>query len=237
MGMYTSSNTSQNEFLGVVAADFTLGTLSSFLSDHRPTRDSVIYVVEPDGGLVASSLATTEVSYEGPEGREYYTAHDPAWSHSEVFSAIVSRLGSLQAAVDTDVSRIMHSGDKLLLVRPLTDEGLSWVLVVSIPYSDATAKATAGSYQGLLVALGVSMAAGVLLIGLASYSFQPFRKMAEQMARVANMDLDDLPPIPTSIVEEVLRLGDAYCVMLERLTYYRDCMPASLLEDSGVTLA
>jgi 6-phosphofructokinase len=122
-----------HEFAGVVATDVTLKELSSFLGKLEISKNSVAYIVDADGYIVATS--GKELPERVVNGLpERMRAMD---MKTRLISDTFRQIGHHQANKDATYALELDIGTVDVAVSPLGQkQGLNWQTIVAVPRAD-----------------------------------------------------------------------------------------------------
>eukprot|EP01063_Lacrimia_lanifica_P030611 TRINITY_DN4890_c0_g2_i1.p1 TRINITY_DN4890_c0_g2~~TRINITY_DN4890_c0_g2_i1.p1 ORF type:complete len:1153 (+),score=328.87 TRINITY_DN4890_c0_g2_i1:129-3587(+) len=227
-GMYDRDDV----FVGVQAVDFTLSSLQHVLHEARPTRHSAIYIAEVTrGALISSSLSVAAMEADTGFGRRDVT-YIPAIPENRssvmkrAFDTITSKYdGTLETAWNFRTT--VHRHGNMYKSLPIDIKYAKYLLVLTLPYSDAMGQADEASLDALGITIGVSIVVSVVVCGMVVVLLAPLNVLAGNMHAVAAMRLD--VACPRSRVAEVAGMQKSFATMVERLTEFRDYLPQSLL--------
>lgn len=127
-------------FAGVVATDVSLKDLNEFIRRLELSEHGLAFIVEPDGGLIASSgSANVKLLADGTRTRlSAAESGNPLIARS--YEAIRDAIAAMRGVVAGPVSRTLEdaSGEAVYLAfdRIKDDAGLEWITAVAVPRSD-----------------------------------------------------------------------------------------------------
>ena len=196
--------------LGVFGANLPLPHLSEILQRMRISPHGVVFVVDEQGFLVASSNGDTLFSeVDGSLQR-----HTPLQSRNPIvrtaYAEAVPSLGTTQesSVQRTSFLRRIPMGDDTLMVvlHPFGEKmGVRWSLVVTAPESDFTEGAQAALKDTLMVTALILLTGALLAIRLAYRLSYHFRRLSDAAAQLA---LAEIPSVlHTSHIAEVRQLS------------------------------
>ena len=149
------------EFAGVVATDVTLKELSNFLRKLEISKNSVAYIVDAEGYVVATSgKELPERMMNGmPERMRAVDMKTP------LISGTFSQIGTILKG-DTEIRAIeLPIGMVDVAVSPLGNkQGLNWQTIVAVPRADFMSSINQGFLQS--VAIAVACIIFALTVGL-----------------------------------------------------------------------
>jgi signal transduction histidine kinase len=149
---------------GVLGADFVLLDTNKFLQQLKILKTGRVFIVEPDGNLVASSAA--ESPFRGNDRIQPSDLKDPLIQNADL--NLKKQFGSYaqlpeQKDFTFDIDRLRHHGR---IARFQDQYGLDWRVVVVAPASDFLGGIEASRQRSLLWGLGIlglSLINGLLL--------------------------------------------------------------------------
>ncbi|TNE90321.1 MAG: sensor histidine kinase [Deltaproteobacteria bacterium] len=193
----------EGEFLGVVGTDITLSHFSALLDSSQLGAEGLVFVIEQDGTLVASSALEQPFRTDGRgEAHRMLASEAPGtWT----------RL----AAEDLDATWLEHGNARAFLrTYPLRDErGIDWTIAVVLPEAALLAGVNASTRQAmglsLLIVLGGAILAGIL----AGRIGRPIQELA---SAAGVLDAEDTT-LPRGNTREVAELSAAFQALKKRL--------------------
>jgi diguanylate cyclase (GGDEF)-like protein len=117
--------------VGVISVDLVLSQISKFLRDLRISPSSQTFILERDGGLVASSASRPFVGAKAKRQSAGETTRS-------TLQHLTQRFGNLSAIQENQQFRFDQAGvQQFVSVTPWSDQtGLDWLIVVITPESD-----------------------------------------------------------------------------------------------------
>ncbi|MGR3804695.1 adenylate/guanylate cyclase domain-containing protein [Marinibacterium profundimaris] len=182
---------------GVVAVDVTLDSFSDYLARNPLSPNSLSYLLDDRGNVLAASDRATTY---GGENDDVRLPHITDLGKRLVSLAYLLRPG--EAA--EDVYPFSFEGQDYLvsLSSFAGDAGKPWRLMVLTPLSDFTAELTENNRHMVIFGL-VAVAVQLLVIYIiASRMAQPLRLLSAKVERIRALEpADDLPPVQSSVRE------------------------------------
>jgi len=191
--------------LGVFSVNVSLNQLSQFLSTLEGVRSGEVFILEPDGHVIASSADGSPFRVQtAADGQQSLTRLTPDQSQSPLIRAAYQEA---QAAFgDLFLLRkiqrtVMHlEGDRYFLEAfPFEKEGLNWQVVLVVPEADFMGQIDGNLYRTLLLSaatLGLAIALGLLT---ARWIARPISHLSRASAALAagewHPDLAEASPI------------------------------------------
>ncbi len=181
---------------GVVAADVTLDSFSAYLARHPISPNSVSYLLDHEGRVLAASDGTTTY------GRENDAVELPH------VTAVDNELAALAYGVrprdDPDgVFPFSHDGEDYIVGLSGFDGafGKRWRLFVVTPLADFTQEFSRNNRRMLLLGLAAILVQLGVIYVLASLVASPLQKLARKVRRIQALETTESPPVRSSIRE------------------------------------
>ena len=220
----------QGEFVGLVAADLTLGEMHDYLQTIRIGKTGRVFLMERDGTLIAASAEATPFVRSADSSRrvravEYADAEVARVSaRLEQHFGTLDPIGKLQQLQFGDGKAVEH-----VLVSPFNDAfGLDWLLVVVVPEADFMGGIYAGTRKTIMICIGILALTLVFGVVYSAWLSKPMRELSEQVQQVQQFKLDNSFDVG-STVAEVGSLADALARMQTGLSSFRRFVPADLV--------
>ncbi|MGI0487848.1 cyclic nucleotide-binding domain-containing protein [Pantanalinema rosaneae CENA516] len=182
----------QRQLLGILSVDVILSQLNQYLNQTEFSPSGRIFIVEPDGMLVASSAAA--LPFKAADNTiqrlkasqfsdrqiqlaaEYVTKRFQDWDQIQAPQQLVV---------------MMERTRYFLTITPLRDQyGLSWFIVTVAPTSDFMGKVHANLRQTLLIGLAVASGAIVLGLTAAQWITRPLLRLSKSAAAIESGNFD-----------------------------------------------
>lgn len=203
-------------FEGVVATDIFLNTLRRFVDRLPLSHGGQVFILEPDGMLIAASgVPNVRVDAKGELERvNARTSADP------MLASTYAQLRPVFMEPDTPTDTALISaanGKKIQLAyKHITDRGgLNWVVAVAVPRDDIFM--TVRHNVILVVALGLLALGLALAIGLHIFSgiARDMRRLAHAVRRVGQGEINT--PISVDRDDEIGELANSFDHMRDSL--------------------
>ena len=205
------------ELLGVLSVDLLLSEMSRFLRGIQISPSAKVMIVERDGSLIATSTTDALHKMNGDESQrlKITDSQDP----------VISRLLNFLDQKDEKVGQIFERRslkfrvDNQLQYAQITpwrnDQGLDWLIVVSIPESDFMTEINAS--RELSIFLCLAALGGALIIGMftSRWMIQPLQNLRTASLLFAAGDMEQ--SFPSSRIKEFQDLKRAFNIMVYRL--------------------
>lgn len=181
--------------IGVAAVDLTLEGLSEYLAEHRISRNTLSYLLDRRGRVIANSeLATTWTNEGGRVGLQHIAAlHQPLTSAAYAECGI--RAGALCA--------FSHDGRPFLAsLTPMGKEiDQAWQLFTITPVDDFTTALRSNNERLLVFGLIAVLAQVGIIYLLSAVVAAPLEKLAVAVRRVQDLDGHAIHPLSSPIRE------------------------------------
>ncbi|MBF0589195.1 MAG: response regulator [Magnetococcales bacterium] len=206
---------------GVIGVDLDLGFISDFLKSIELSQSAQIFIVEPNGNLVASS-SNEPLSRPGDNGKDLQRV--PALqSNNSIIQATVRKAlleyGSFGEFSDAKVLPI-QLGEELVHVQltPFQNlQGLQWVLGVAIPERDFMARIRENSRTTIWLTIGVLLVTVLIGYIIAQFLMRPIESLSDVSRKIAKGNFDQMVDVEIHWSRELRILSSAYNVMRQQL--------------------
>ena len=188
-----------DRLLGVVAADITLDSFSAYLASHRISEDSVSYLLDEDGMVLAASDGAAMPRSKDDEVRLRHV--------STVETGLAALAYGLRPRGESaPVYGFSQEGRDYVASLSPFDEGFGkrWQLFVVTPLDDFTGQFTLHNRRMLMLGLGAVAFQLLIIYVLASLIASPLQKLALKVDRINRLEPSRLPPLVSSIREVAL---------------------------------
>lgn len=203
-----------HEFVGVVATDVTLKELSGFLRKLEISKNSVAYIVDADGYIVATSgKELPERTVNGmPERMRAVDMKTPLISDTykkisinEAASTITREMDLAMGTVDVAISPL---GNK---------QGLNWQTIVAVPRSDFMNAINQGFLQSVVIALACIIFALTIGLTLVERVVRDIRKLTAAAEKFGNGEA--MPKLDVQRTDEIGILAQTFSEMENKLRF------------------
>ncbi|MCR9177787.1 MAG: cache domain-containing protein [Alphaproteobacteria bacterium] len=189
---------------GVVAADVTLDSFSRDLAQKPVSSNSLSYLLDENGLVLAASDGTTTY---GSDNQRVVLPHV-----ADVENRLVAHAyGKRPFEFDTEVYEFDLDGQAYIvgLSSFEQDLGKPWRLMVLTPLNDFTAEFTRNNRDMLLLGLGAVIVQLTIIYFIAGLVASPLQRMARKVARIQDLKSSADLPVVRSRVREVAALSRA----------------------------
>lgn len=208
----------EGRLAGIVATDVSLRQLSEFVQSLQPSANGIAFVVEPRGGLIATSRgAHLRRAPDGAAQRlDASTAEDPLLASTYLqVRALIDEAGDAAATRSTRIDGPDGSSVQVAYARLRDNAGLDWIIAVAVPRSDFLHKVTTNLYQSIALALLAALAVvGVGWISLGVVS-RDLRAIAVAARQIGEGHFDT--PLRVERNDEIGDLAQSFATMRHKL--------------------
>lgn len=224
-----------SEFLGCASVNITFAVLSRYLSNQRPTRNSITIIADPnDGKIVASSdrervtsLKTgslqivTLANIENPDVREAYRLHIETNSDDFVFNS------------PRDNREISAS-----FARFPESFGSPWQSVILTPTNDFVGQLRETNQKIILTTVVLTAIELALIFVLARRLTRPLERVTRELAAIEDLSFEKRNDTSSNI-KEIAQLQTAATLLRSSLQSFSSFAPVELVKGlvkSGIPL-
>lgn len=203
-----------HEFAGVMATDLTLKELSNFLRKLEISKNSVAYIVDADGYIVATSgQELPERTVNGvPERMRAIDMKTP------LISETFQRVGSMKLQATQTQSMELSNGTIDVAISPLGNkQGLNWLTVVAVPRADFMSSINQGFMQSMVIALACVIFALTIGLTIVERVIRDIRKLTSAAEKFGNGE--PMPSLQIRRTDEIGTLAQTFMEMENKLRY------------------
>jgi adenylate cyclase len=215
----------EGEVRGVVAIDITLDGLSQYIAEHRVSPNTLSYVLDQDGRvLAASDLSKTYAADKGRVELRHISDLDnelPALAY-----------GAHPRSGGSALYGFSHDGREYFasLSTLPPDFGKRWQLFVVTPVADFTGPFDRNNRLLLTLGLGATGLAMLIIYLLSGVVSAPLERLAAKVGRIQEMDGATLPLV-RSKVREVDVLARAIDTLDAAVKSFASFVPVGLVKE------
>ena len=229
-------------FVGVVAADFTLKTVSKILRSILPSERSSILMLDENGMLLSSSLSPealmVAIGSNSSKGLiNVFDIHDPKSAVKEPILVVLKRFQTIKGGMAQKAMLQCAAG--VVLSFPIFVPGFVTLLVATLPTVDIEKilePADSASDRALGMGLGITCVIGFVVFVLILVLLRPVRRLAVDMDSVADLRLNAITKRHSSVIFEIDWMQQSFKQMVENLAEYRRYLPEDILRGIGEDL-
>eukprot|EP01061_Rhynchopus_euleeides_P000060 TRINITY_DN1004_c0_g1_i11.p1 TRINITY_DN1004_c0_g1~~TRINITY_DN1004_c0_g1_i11.p1 ORF type:complete len:894 (+),score=220.69 TRINITY_DN1004_c0_g1_i11:1659-4340(+) len=240
-GMAVSIGVMRNgTFVGSFGVNFRLDLMNIFMRGVKPSDNGVAFLMTSDGLLVGSSMTDVELAQD--TGVAVYDTIDAInilnYNKTESESKIVRAVGAVRSKWGTVEAAAVGSSmyqysDDVVVSYPIKLQGLTMLLVVSVPMSDIMGKADHASTLSLVMTVSISVGLALLAAVGLKVALLPLEKLRQNMYDVACMNVEGHEDGVSSHLTEIRSMQESFSTMVKNLIEYKQYLPQSILHDSG----
>jgi diguanylate cyclase (GGDEF)-like protein len=200
----------KHQLIGVLNVDLLLSSMSEFLKAIRPSTGSLMFVMERNGRLVATSESLRL---------------EPAVMASkatlpllrETSQVLATRLGGLHQLTTPQSLQLSHNGDRYFIhAMPWRDDyGLDLVVVSVLPESDFSGSVQENIKQTLLLSIVAILLTILMGLIMARRLVEPIDRVVSAIAQLASGHWQD--DLPDSHVAEINQLTAGFNQMASQM--------------------
>ncbi len=207
-----------DNLLGVLGTDIILTQLSDFLSSLKIGKSGIIYIIEANGLLVATS--TKEPLAKVDKNREATRIKAQDSKNISIRSSIqeLSKKIDLSQLINLSKEFDFKIKNERYLARsvPFKDgRGIEWAIVVVVPESDFMEQINANTRTTILLCLGALILATGVGIFTSRWIAAPIRRLSSASAAIAAGNLQQ--KVEIKAIKELGILGDSFNNMSQKL--------------------
>ncbi len=207
----------QGRLVGVAGVDVFLANISRYLRSLSLAEGAEVYVVEPNGLLVADSTERLPFTIVAGRGVRQKAVDSSSAAIRDSARALVQRfgdLGAIDAPHQLDIA--LASGRELVRVEPFRDQyGLDWRIVTALPDTAFQGPLRRDALTNLLISLGavgLSAGLGLLVVNRVNRSLA---QLVEGAGALAQGDLSR--EVEPGTIVETASLAESFNAMAARL--------------------
>ncbi len=205
--------------LGILTSQMGLTQVSNFLQTLAIGRSGQVFIIEPTGKLVATSLRNQPlwVTAAGEKLKRVTARESKNSLIQSSTNFLYDRFGDLNKIRQSyHLEFMLDQQRQFLQVAPFTDKyGLNWLIVVVVPESDFMEQINANTRTTALLCLAALLAAIASGMLTARWITHPIQRIAQASEEIAKGDLDQR--VENSAIVEIDRLADSFNSMAVQL--------------------
>lgn len=203
-----------HEFAGVLATDVTLIELSNFLRKLEISKNSVAYIVDADGYIVATS--GEEIPQRTVNGvPERRRAVD---MKTALISDTFSKIGKSKTVEPEVMSMELSSGTVDVAISPLGGrQGLNWQTIIAVPRADFMREINQGFMQSMVIAVACIIFALTIALTIVERVVRDIRKLTSAAEKFGNGE--PMPKLHIRRQDEIGILTQTFVEMEKKLRF------------------
>ena len=207
----------------VMSADITVTKISDLLSHQKASRSGINFIVTADGSLAGYPDATRLVQTIN---------HQPQIARLDQINE-PSLLKAFNLYQKTHEPHIFFTNDNIDYIAHFTpfpsSLGKNWILGMVAPADDFIGPIKETSREVLMISVIILGLASLFLVIFSHKISYPIERLAGQMLKIRNLDIEDEPPIDSSL-QELSQMDQALRAMKEGLNSFSKFVPKSLVQ-------
>ena len=205
-----------HEFIGVIATDVTLNELSRFLRKLEVDQNSVAYIVDEDGYVVATS------GVELPEKND--RDFPERMLAREMKTPLIGEIARQLNGKDLPASQTLHlqtsvGAVEVAVSRLGRKQGLNWTTVVVVPRADFMGGINKGFMQSIAIAIACIIFALTIGLTIVERVIRDIRKLTAAVKRFG--DGEPLTDLKIQRTDEIGILAQTFSEMENKLRFDR----------------
>ncbi len=205
-----------HEFIGVIATDVTLNELSRFLRKLEVDQNSVAYIVDEDGYIVATS------GVELPEKND--RDFPERMFAREMKTPMIGETARQLNNKDLSISQTQHLQTSVGAVEVVVSslgrkQGLNWTTVVVVPRADFMSGINKGFMQSIAIAIACIIFALTIGLTIVERVIRDIRKLTAAVKRFG--DGEPLTDLKIQRTDEIGILAATFSEMENKLRFDR----------------
>ena len=203
--------------VGVIGIDYLLSLLGDFLRQVRISPSAKIFILEPNGLIVAASSQEKFFNVEKGEAKRIKAIDSKDPTIALTTQDLLKRFGNLSQIQSSKQIDLDIAGEKTFAqVTPWQDKyGLNWLIVVTVPESDFMGQIHANTRTTILLCGLALLLAIALGIYTSSWIVKPLLHLSQASEAIANGKLEK--QVEVSRIEELGILSQSFNRMAKQL--------------------
>jgi diguanylate cyclase (GGDEF)-like protein len=207
----------EGKLVGVAGVDVFLANISRYLQALPISRNGELFIVEPDGRLVADSSGQLPFSIVDGQGVRHRAMDSEEATIRDAARALVRRFGDFGSLDQPQQLKMPVGGSRdLVRVEPFRDrEGLNWRIVVVIPEEDVNGAQRRDALINLLISLAAIGLSGGLALLIVRHINRQLNHLVDSANALAEGNLSQ--EIQPGSIQELAALATSFDAMTQRL--------------------
>lgn len=204
---------------GVIGGDFILTQLSNFLKDLKVSPNAKVYLIERNGGLIASSTEQKPYKLVNQKAERLNALDSDDAIVRESSKYLKQKYDGFTGINESLNLQVRLSGETHYLnVTPWQDpQGLNWLIVTAIPQKDFLGNIAANTQQTILLCGAALMISTALGIWTSRRILSPIQNLNAAADQLAHNDSDAEVVVPESRITELNGMAMSFNDMAQRL--------------------
>lgn len=216
-----------DQFSGIVAIDLTLDGLSSYLAERRVSPNSVSFILDSHGNIIANSQQRTVSQKIGDALR---LPHISEWADQMV--GIVYSQREIQDR-GAQSYFVQHNGKEYVAsLKPIQSVAhKDWQIFVIAPMDDFNAEIKRNNRRMLLIGLGATALQVLIIWLLAQKLSTPLERLVSSVENIRDLRQETVSDLPKTRVREIQMLSSAVETLDTAIRSFASFVPVSLVRD------
>lgn len=216
-----------DRFSGIVAIDLTLEGLSSYLAERQVSPNSVSFILDAHGNIIANSQERTVSRMIGDRLR---LTHISEWADQMVGIVYSQREIEDRGAQSYFVQ---HDGREFVAsLKPIESVAhKDWQIFVIAPMDDFNADIKSNNRRMLFLGLGATALQILIIWLLAKKLSTPLERLASSVENIRDLRQETVTDLPRTRVREIQMLSSAVETLDTAIRSFASFVPVSLVRD------
>ncbi|SHM66568.1 adenylate/guanylate cyclase domain-containing protein [Roseibium suaedae] len=215
------------QFSGIVAIDLTLDGLSSYLAERRVSPNSVSFILDSHGNIIANSQERTVSQKIGDRLR---LTHISEWADKMV--GIIYSQREIQDRGAQSYFVQQEGRDYVASLKPIESVAhKDWQIFVIAPMDDFNAEIKLNNRRMLLIGLGATALQILIIWMLARKLSTPLERLVSSVENIRDLRQETVNDLPRTRVREIQMLSSAVETLDTAIRSFASFVPVSLVRD------
>ncbi len=213
----------QGDIVQIVAADITLDSISEFLQQIKATENSLTYLIERNGTIIANSSEDSLAVSDPENGITRLKRLD------ELESSLPQQ--ALQTYLErNEVQFSLPDGGEQILVRVKPGQAEGILLLTLIPESDLHGPVFELITRSFLIFLGITLLATLAVFWVSRNISRPILLLSKEVGHIKEFTLDEYKGVDTRITE-ISEMNDSLESAVDALKSFQKYVPRELVKN------
>ncbi|WP_420411349.1 adenylate/guanylate cyclase domain-containing protein [Roseibium sp.] len=217
----------QDELSGIVAIDLTLDGLSSYLAERKVSPNSVGFILDSQGNIIANSNERTVTQNVGDTLR---LTHVSEWADQLI--GIVYSQRKIEG--NSEQSYFVHHAGQEYVASLKPIESVSekdWQIFVIAPMDDFNSEIKLNNRRMLFLGLGATVLQILIIWLLAQKLSTPLERLASYVESIRDLRHETVTDLPKTRIREISMLSRAVETLDTAIRSFASFVPVSLVRD------
>ncbi|MEP3430462.1 MAG: adenylate/guanylate cyclase domain-containing protein [Roseibium sp.] len=217
----------EDQLSGIVAIDLTLDGLSSYLAGRKVSKNSVGFILDSHGNIIANSKERTVTKQIGDTLR---LTHVTEWA-DQMIGVVYSQRNIQDQGGQSYFVR--HAGkDYVASLKPIESVAKKdWQTFVIAPMDDFNAEIKFNNRRMLLLGLGATFLQILIIWLLAQKLSTPLERLASSVENIRDLRQEAVTDLPKTRIREISMLSSAVETLDTAIRSFASFVPVSLVRD------